>query len=503
MMLGKEGIVKRFFSMKWRFVIVGVLVYLMLFAVILYSVQRYAGELWATTWADVSPDLVNQIQAAGRRLVITMFAIIFPFWLAGAYLFSGWITRPFVDLATEAEAISINGRKGASFLAPQNRKMTSDELDRLRRVLANMVESMEATDELFRSIVQNQRELIHRWRPDLSISFVNQAFCDFFGQPADYWLTTPPAELGARLMKGYPEIFKVINSEILQLSPDDPDIVNETFLTMPDGTSQWIIWHTTAIFDKQGQITECQSIGHNLTDLKRTQLELEGANSRLERLSQALIRSQENERIEVVRFLHDEILGELGKIARSADHSEIDQDRILGMIDQLRNLIYTVRSPMLHYGLCYALEDLVDHLRGLIHSRPFEITMKVSGSDVRFDPEIETQIYRIVQQATNNAIMHSDASLIAIKGTIMPERIELIVEDNGQGIEPAKLDPEYLMTEKHYGIIGMEERCKIIGASLQIETQADLGTGVVISWPASGNQNSPNFVKVKNGDRAS
>jgi two-component system sensor histidine kinase DegS len=132
-----------------------------------------------------------------------------------------------------------------------------------------------------------------------------------------------------------------------------------------------------------------------------------------------------------------------------------------------------------------------------------EITLKIGGSDVRFNPEVETQIFRIVQQATNNAIMHSGASLIAIKGTIMPERIELIVEDNGKGIEPTNLDPEYLMTEKHYGIIGMEERCKIIGASLKIETLPNFGTGVVINWPASPTQDSPNHIKVKKGNSAS
>ena len=119
-----------------------------------------------------------------------------------------------MDLAEAAEEIENNGGSGETFSVGGDEASTYNELGWLRLVLRDMVESMKAKDELIHSIVHNQRELIHRWRPDYSITFVNQAFCEFFNRSEEDWLMADPAMLEESLKTEFPELFKIINQKI-------------------------------------------------------------------------------------------------------------------------------------------------------------------------------------------------------------------------------------------------------------------------------------------------
>ncbi len=83
------------------------------------------------------------------------------------------------------------------------------------------------------------------------------------------------------------------------------------------------------------------------------------------------------------------------------------------MINHLRTTIYMMRSPMLNYGLSMALEDLSDHLMDTAAGRAeVEFIFDIPRGLSRFDSEVETQIYRIIQEACKNAFEHAGASSI-------------------------------------------------------------------------------------------
>ena len=387
------------FNIQWRFTAVGMMIWVVLFALVMYAVSRYAGQLWAPYLVELSPQFVEQITRRSQVLVLSIFLAVLPVWVVGSYLSARQLAGRFRDLVAEATSIEKISRpvtrqkNQIDFIQP------TDEIDQVKDMLSSMMDQLRRSDELFRSIVANQRELIIRWQPDISFTFVNQAFCEFIGRPAEYWLDSDPAYLEGRLRENFPELARAVFDGVLEMAtPRNAEFVDDTYLTMPDGETHWVQWRTMAMFDQDGNVDECQSIGYVLTDLKRAQLELENANFQLARLSQELIGSQETERANLARFLHDEVLGELGEIVRQPKDQAVNISMIQDVIDRLRSQIYVMRSPMLEYGLSMALEDLTDTMQELV-SRDEDVVFQyeVSPSGVRFKSEVETHIFRIIQ----------------------------------------------------------------------------------------------------------
>jgi len=473
-------------TLLWRFVIVGQMVYVALFFVVLYAVSRYSGMMWGYSIPQVTPELIERLRSNSLILVAWLFLIVYPFWMGSSYLFSRQLTNRFRELTQTADEMEQIQRPKSLALHDLDEEVvnSTDEIGQVKNMLTSMMSKIRESDELFRSIVSNQRELINRWKPNMQFTFVNQAFCEFFGYPEEHWLETEPAELAEGLQEIYPDLYQMIYEDVLvRLTPTNPEMRTESYLTMPDGETHWVQWHVLALFDDDGDITECQSIGYVLTDLKRTQLELENANLQLGRLSQELIQSQESERVNLARFLHDEILGELGQIVRNPGEHSVDIAAIQDIIDHLRSRIYLMRSPMLEYGLPMALEDLVDTMRERMDpDSGLELLYEVDSNQERFSPEVETHVFRIIQEASKNAVEHSGGSQVKIVGKISEGLIDLMVEDNGSGFERYVLDAGMLALTKHYGLIGMEERCNIIGAKLEIHSGLKAGTRVRVFW---------------------
>ena len=210
----------------------------------------------------------------------------------------------------------------------------------------------------------------------------------------------------------------------------------------------------------------------------------------LHALYQADIERQEKERAALARGLHDEVLNQLAVLfirqPTPGGISLFDGSEEL-ISDYLRDVISELRPTMLNYGLKPAINELVDHLSERINESPtFEINL--DSNEIRYDPNIEQYMFRIVQQACENAIRHSNAQLIRITGNLKSESIHLLVEDDGLGFQiPGSLDLEGLLKQKHYGLVGMYERALVINADLTIHSEPGKGTRVEIVWSDSNN----------------
>jgi two-component system sensor histidine kinase DegS len=102
---------------------------------------------------------------------------------------------------------------------------------------------------------------------------------------------------------------------------------------------------------------------------------------------------------------------------------------------------------------------------------------------VRYPPEVELHLFRIVQQACQNAIQHAEAGLICIHGQFEPDKVELLVGDDGKGFtmgEDSRLS--WLLANHHYGLATMHERAALIGACIQISSSPGQGTQIRVVW---------------------
>ena len=223
-------------------------------------------------------------------------------------------------------------------------------------------------------------------------------------------------------------------------------------------------------------------------------VELARSQHALQQLSARLVDAQEAERRAISRELHDEVgqalgalLVDIGRLSTtlSGDHPETrtQLDNLKSVAERtfqtVRNIALLLRPSMLDdLGLAAALE-----WQGREVSRRSEIEVSVESESVPEDlpDEYKIYIYRLVQEALNNAVRHSGARNAKVVVERLARSIVVRVTDDGRGFDPAR--------SRGMGILGMEERVKRLGGTLRVESQPGKGATVTaeLPIPAGGN----------------
>ncbi|TAK11832.1 MAG: hypothetical protein EPO32_11240 [Anaerolineae bacterium] len=203
--------------------------------------------------------------------------------------------------------------------------------------------------------------------------------------------------------------------------------------------------------------------------------------SQLRALYQGNVDNHERERAGLARELHDDVLNHLASLLPNVQDGKMLTD-MQGVIASLRQTVTGLRPTMLTYGLQTGLDELID----ILEDRPgmhTAIKFEIPPTDVRFDPTIELHLFRIIQQACENALRHGQPGQLAIRGQIQPAHIQLEVEDNGQGfLLEDHFNVVELMHKGHFGLAGMLERADLLGASLKIDSAPGRGTRIQVDW---------------------
>jgi signal transduction histidine kinase len=185
------------------------------------------------------------------------------------------------------------------------------------------------------------------------------------------------------------------------------------------------------------------------------------------------------------------VLNQLGILWMSVDERVADErfaEAYQTSVTRIREIISGLRPGMLMYGLRFALEELTEET-GTQVGGDISIQLDVPPSDSRYPPDIELHIFRIVQQACQNALKHSKAQCIYIRGVLDAKFVDLVVEDDGVGFVAGKdLDLARLLANKHFGLAGMHERAALIGAQMKIDSSPGKGTHVRVIWSAGATE---------------
>jgi signal transduction histidine kinase len=227
-------------------------------------------------------------------------------------------------------------------------------------------------------------------------------------------------------------------------------------------------------------------------DLHRKTHQLEALNRELRTLSSNLIATQDDERRRIARELHDSLGQELSaakmmtdKIVMLNRSSESTKEalEISNLIDhsiqQVRSISYLLHPPLLdEIGLQSALQF---YLEGFTKRSGIEILLEMQPSNFpRLSPEMETAIFRIVQEAVTNVFRHSGAREAWV--TLVRDDVQVVgtVRDNGKGITDGIMEgrPDRVGV----GIGGMRQRVKEFGGELRIGS-ANPGTVVEVTVP--------------------
>jgi signal transduction histidine kinase len=222
-----------------------------------------------------------------------------------------------------------------------------------------------------------------------------------------------------------------------------------------------------------------------------TSMTMATANARLEerervrqQLLRKLIAAQEDERKRIARELHDETSQTLAALGMAVDLGRMDEVRRLTgrMHEEVHRMIVDLRPSVLDdLGLADAIEWFAErHLS----SRGIAVRCEIAELEGRLAPEVETALFRAVQEAIVNVTRHARAETVLIQLSADRSSVTVEIEDDGVGFDPDGIaaEPGSL---RGIGVLGMRERIEIVGGTLRIDSEPGGGTHVIMTVPVA------------------
>ncbi len=232
---------------------------------------------------------------------------------------------------------------------------------------------------------------------------------------------------------------------------------------------------------------------HALAQAEHSQRELEEAYAGLRQLTGRLESAKEEERSNLSRELHDQfgqtltaaklnlqmlhrVTGDEGVAQRLEDSiSMID-----GMIRQARNIALGLRPPLLdEAGLVAALDH---HLEALAGRSGVQIELDATDVALHIPPAMNVTVFRLVQEAVNNALRHAKATKIKVTLREDLDELLLVVEDDGVGFDREAVAHRAKRGE-HLGLLGMTERARNAGGTFALDSRPGAGSRIEVRLP--------------------
>ena len=290
----------------------------------------------------------------------------------------------------------------------------------------------------------------------------------------------------------------------LQMAAEQGRFTDEGWRVRKDGTTFWANVVITALRDSEGNLVGFSKVTRDMTErrdweervqklntelrsrvnqLAESQKLVELRTLELQNLSARLLQLQDEERRRIARELHDAVGQELAVLKMTLAGAKPDRleqavknsiEMTDAAIKTVRSLSYLLHPPLLdESGLMAALHWFIEGIEKRSGVQVQLILKPVSFP--RLSRDIETTIFRVVQESLTNVYRHSGSTMARVELDRQPERVVLRIRDYGKGLltDPAELSA----TKLGVGIGGMRERVKQFGGELRISS-AEPGTVV-------------------------
>lgn len=263
--------------------------------------------------------------------------------------------------------------------------------------------------------------------------------------------------------------------------PEGKRVDAETVCRRKDG-SQIDVLVTGLTLDLPGRESQIWAFYRDITVRKKAEVALRA-------LSGRLLEVQETERRHLASELHDEI-GQLltglrlllkanGEASAKAISNRFDQARSIvdDLLTAVRRLSFDLRPADLdQLGLLAALLGLFERYTS---QTGILVDFKHRGLDRRFAPQVETAVYRVLQEALTNTARHAGVVGVSVRVWAEGKTLTLQIEDQGRGFDPDAV----MKFPQSSGLIGMSERVKLLNGRLTIESSPGCGTTIIAELP--------------------
>jgi PAS domain S-box-containing protein len=263
-------------------------------------------------------------------------------------------------------------------------------------------------------------------------------------------------------------------------------------ITSPDGITRIVRLQAELVDAREGLSWGIVGTVQDITERKRTEEELLASREQLRELSAYLEAIREEERRRIALEIHDELgqlltalkmdvaLLKMRVVADAEATRKIDDIRELveKTIWMVRNVASHLRPAALNFGIVSALEWLAEDFSRR-NGMPCQLVVR--GGEPSLADAHATAVFRIVQESLTNVSRHAGASRVAVTLVSTDLALDLRVSDDGQGFDLDSAQGAY-----SYGLLGMSERARLIGGTLQVDSAPGAGTMVSINLPLDG-----------------
>jgi len=390
-----------------------------------------------------------------------------------------------IEVAYSGDRSGANESLALANLLADVTEMVRNALDRRIAVTA-----LRQSEQRYRSVVEQQSDLVCRYLLDTTLTFVNHSYCRFFGKSREELI-------GHRFIELIPEAdrpaaLKHIDALVRRGEPQ----IHEHNVLLPDGSTGRQQWANQPITTPDGCVHELQGIGRDITDrwraeeaLRQNEMSLRAAYERIRSLAHRLILAQEAERTQIARELHDDVSQQLAALgiglslveSRMPDSDPVRHDVTKlrhvasGLAEKVRHVSHALHPGVLqHAGLNAAIAS---HCEAVAGQNQFLVRFEARGTFTDVPADVALCLYRATQQGLRNVAKHARASRAWVTLVRVGNQIELTITDNGRGFDTSNMHARGL------GLLSIEERVHLANGKFAVTSRLGGGARLSISVP--------------------
>jgi PAS domain S-box-containing protein len=352
-----------------------------------------------------------------------------------------------------------------------------------RHQLESTQQKLQASEQRYRQLFENAHDFILLHNLNGNIIAANRAAERLTGYSVKELCKINIRKL---LSRESLNLARRIKRKLLKSEPVEQPY--EQCLIKKDGSQAFVQLATSVVFNEDKPIA-FQHIARDITDQKRIQ-------ENLHFYLQQVTKAQEEERKRISHELHDDTIQDLVVLSRRLDTIASSDEKLPedtrsdleGLRGQVNSIIQSVRrlsqdlrpAALDRLGLLPALEWLASDV-----SKYSGINTEVSinGNERRLPEDVELMLFRITQEAMRNVWRHSQATKANIAVEFDQNQIRVSISDNGKGFELSKTINDLARYGK-LGLAGMQERARLAGGTLTIQSEVGKGSSITVNIPA-------------------
>lgn len=355
----------------------------------------------------------------------------------------------------------------------------------------------------YSSIVENHSDLICRYLPDGTLTFVNQTYCNYHNKNSEELIGTNIITLIPEEEHEY--VRKYLNSFSIQ----DPIKTSEHHSINPNGQISWQRWTDEAFFDSKGEIIEFQGVAKDITDFKETEkklnevLEYDKLKTEFFANISHELRTPLNVILSTLQLMEYRVKNNNTGLAKEGKYLKITKQNCYRLLRLINNLIDITKIDsgyfsvdMKNYNIIHIIEEITLSVAGYLENKDITLLFdtEVEEKIMACDPD---QLERIILNLLSNAVKFTEpGGSIIVTVHDKGENILISVKDTGIGIPEDKLDIIFhrfrqidkSFTRAHEGSgIGLsltKSIIQMIGGEITAKSQQGRGSEFIIKLPA-------------------